>query len=168
MAENANGYRRGDTYQCGMAESREDEVSPAASLLYAGLSSSVAMPALRFAPFAGPLGRERFTFIDLFAGIGGFRLGLQRAGGRCVFSSEWDEYAQQTYLANFGEMPHGDITREEIKGKVPAGYDVLAAGFPCQPFSISGRMRGFEDTRGTLVYEVFDIAQRTQPRIVLL
>ena len=67
MAENANGYRRGDTYQCGMAESREDEVSPAASLLYAGLSSSVAMPALRFAPFAGPLGRERFTFIDLFA-----------------------------------------------------------------------------------------------------
>lgn len=168
MAENANGYRRGDTYQCGMAEGREDEVSPAASLLYAGPSSSVAMPALRPAPFAGPLGRERFTFIDLFAGIGGFRLGLQQAGGRCVFSSEWDRYAQQTYRANFGEIPYGDITQEETKGKVPAGYDVLAAGFPCQPFSISGHMRGFEDTRGTLVYEVFDIAQRTQPRIVLL
>ena len=168
MAENANGYRRGDTYQCGKAESREDEVSPVATLLNAGLPSSVAMPALRAAPFANPLGSERFTFVDLFAGIGGFRLGLQRAGGRCVFSSEWDEYAQQTYLANFGEMPHGDITREETKGKISLGYDVLAAGFPCQPFSISGRMRGFEDTRGTLVYEVFDIAQRTQPRVVLL
>lgn len=168
MVDNANGFNREGRYPRGLAESREEAVCPAASPLYAGPSSPEAMPALHSAPFAGPLGRERFTFIDLFAGIGGFRLGLQRAGGRCVFSSEWDEYAQQTYLANFGEMPHGDITREEIKGKVPAGYDVLAAGFPCQPFSISGNMRGFEDTRGTLVYEVFDIAQRTQPRVVLL
>ncbi len=168
MVDNANGFNREGRYPRGLAESREEAVCPAASPLYAGPSSPEAMPALHSAPFAGPLGRERFTFIDLFAGIGGFRLGLQRAGGRCVFSSEWDEYAQQTYLANFGEMPHGDITREEIKGKVPAGYDVLAAGFPCQPFSISGHMRGFEDTRGTLVYEVFDIAQRTKPRIVLL
>ena len=168
MVDNANGFNREGRYPRGLAESREEAVCPAASPLYAGPSSPEAMPALHSAPFAGPLGRERFTFIDLFAGIGGFRLGLQRAGGRCVFSSEWDEYAQQTYLANFGEMPHGDITREEIKGKVPAGYDVLAAGFPCQPFSISGHMRGFEDTRGTLVYEVFDIAQRTNPRIVLL
>ena len=168
MVDNANGFNREGRYPCGLAESREEAVCPVATLLNAGLPSSVAMPALRAAPFAGPLGRERFTFIDLFAGIGGFRLGLQQAGGRCVFSSEWDEYAQQTYRANFGEIPHGDITQEEIKVKVHSGYDVLAAGFPCQPFSISGHMRGFEDTRGTLVYEVFDIAQRTKPRIVLL
>ena len=168
MADNANGFNREGRYPRGLAESREEAVCPVATLLNAGLPSSVAMPALHSAPFAGPLGRERFTFIDLFAGIGGFRLGLQQAGGRCVFSSEWDRYAQQTYRDNFGELPYGDITQEETKGKVPAGYDVLAAGFPCQPFSISGHMRGFEDTRGTLVYEVFDIAQRTQPRIVLL
>lgn len=168
MVDNANGFNREGRYPRGLAESREEAVCPAALPLHAGPSSPEAMPALRAAPFANPLGRERFTFIDLFAGIGGFRLGLQQAGGRCVFSSEWDRYAQQTYRDNFGELPYGDITQEETKGKVPAGYDVLAAGFPCQPFSISGHMRGFEDTRGTLVYEVFDITQRTKPRIVLL
>lgn len=124
---------------------------------------------------AAGIGKERtegplcaFTFIDLFAGIGGFRMGLESAGGRCVYSSEWNEHARRTYCANFGELPHGDITLEVNKRGVPGGYDVLAAGFPCQPFSISGRMRGFEDTRGTLIYEVFDIINRTHPEVVLL
>lgn len=119
-------------------------------------------------PFAQPIGPARFSFIDLFAGIGGFRLGLQHAGGRCVFSCEWDKYARQTYYANFGEYPAGDITLEATKAEVPRQYDVLAAGFPCQPFSISGRMRGFEDARGPLIYEVFEIIHRTQPHIVML
>lgn len=119
-------------------------------------------------PLARPAKPVRFSFIDLFAGIGGFRLGLQRAGGQCLFSCEWNKYARQTYYANFGELPSGDITLEATKASVPSRYDVLTAGFPCQPFSISGRMRGFEDARGTLIYEVFDIIRRTHPRVVLL
>ena len=79
-----------------------------------------------------------FTFIDLFAGIGGFRLAMQANGGKCVFSSEWNKFAQQTYMANFGDMPYGDITQEETKQAIPVGFDVLCAGFPCQPFSIAG------------------------------
>ncbi len=109
-----------------------------------------------------------FTFIDLFAGIGGFRMGLEEAGGKCVFSSEWDEAAAETYERNFGERPFGDITLEEVKAQIPEHFDLLSAGFPCQPFSISGRMRGFEDTRGTLIYEVFKIIARHRPKVVLL
>lgn len=118
-------------------------------------------------PFTPPE-RARFTFIDLFAGIGGFRLGLQQAGGRCVFSSEWDKGAQDTYLANFGELPHGDITLAETQAAIPEKFDLLCAGFPCQPFSISGKMRGFEDTRGTLIYEVFKIMATHRPKVMLL
>ncbi len=115
-----------------------------------------------------PGGGSLFTFIDLFAGIGGFRMGLEQAGGRCVFSSEWNEAAAATYAENFGESPYGDITLEEVKAHIPERFDLLSAGFPCQPFSISGRMRGFEDTRGTLIYEVFRIMEVHQPRVVLL
>ncbi len=96
------------------------------------------------------INNPKFTFIDLFAGIGGFRIALQSLGGECVFSSEWDEQAQKTYKANFGELPFGDITQEETKQHIPDGFDVLCGGFPCQAFSIAGRRGGFEDTRGTL------------------
>ena len=98
-----------------------------------------------------------FTFIDLFAGIGGFRLAMQANGGECVFSSEWDSAAKQTYYENYGEVPFGDITKPEIKAMIPDYFDVLCAGFPCQPFSNAGLKRGIEDTRGTLFYHIADI-----------
>ena len=109
-----------------------------------------------------------FRFIDLFAGIGGFRLALQNLGGCCVFSSEWDESAQKTYAANFGEKPHGDITLESVKQQIPDSFEVLCAGFPCQAFSIAGRRGGFEDTRGTLFFEVAEIIRRKQPQAIFL
>jgi DNA (cytosine-5)-methyltransferase 1 len=110
----------------------------------------------------------KFTFIDLFAGIGGFRLALQSLGGECVFSSEWDEQAKKTYQANFGKRPFGDITKEETKQQIPPYFDVLCAGFPCQAFSIAGRRGGFEDTRGTLFFDVADIIKRHQPKAFFL
>lgn len=116
-------------------------------------------------PFPPPFEPE-FTFIDLFAGIGGFRIPLQNNGGKCVFSSEFNPYAQKVYEANFGEFPFGDITK--IPVELIPGHDVLCAGFPCQPFSISGKMRGFEDTRGTLIYNVFKIIEAKHPKVVFL
>jgi DNA (cytosine-5)-methyltransferase 1 len=116
-------------------------------------------------PFPSPEVTE-FTFIDLFAGIGGFRIPLQQIGGKCVFSSEFNQYAQESYQKNFGEFPFGDITNLDVD--VVPEHDVLCAGFPCQPFSISGKMMGFEDTRGTLIYHVFKIIQSRQPRVVFL
>jgi DNA (cytosine-5)-methyltransferase 1 len=110
----------------------------------------------------------KFTFIDLFAGIGGFRLAMQNCGGKCVFSSEWDENAKKTYLENFGENPFGDITLEATKKYIPEGFDVLCAGFPCQAFSIAGHRRGFEDTRGTLFFDVAEIIKRKRPKAVYL
>jgi DNA (cytosine-5)-methyltransferase 1 len=110
----------------------------------------------------------KFKFIDLFAGIGGFRIALQSLGGECVFSSEWDAQSQKTYQANFGEMPYGDITQEETKQHIPDHFDVLCAGFPCQAFSIAGRRGGFEDTRGTLFFDVADIIKRKQPKAFFL
>ena len=107
-------------------------------------------------PFPSPDNYD-FTFIDLFAGIGGFRLALQNNGGRCVFSSEWDKFAQITYKENFGEVPFGDISQEITKSYIPEQFDVLCGGFPCQPFSNAGLKRGFEDTRGTLFFDVVDI-----------
>ena len=118
-------------------------------------------------PFPGPT-RPKFTFIDLFAGIGGFRLAMLNLGGRCVFTSEWDKKAQKTYQANFGELPFGDITDESVKSRVPKNFDVLCAGFPCQAFSIAGRRGGFEDTRGTLFFDVAEIIRRCRPRAVFL
>ena len=111
---------------------------------------------------------SKFTFIDLFAGIGGFRIALQSLGGKCVFSSEWDANAQKTYFYNFGEIPYGDITKESIKNCIPDGFDVLCAGFPCQAFSIAGYRKGFEDTRGTLFFDVAEIIKRKHPKAVFL
>jgi len=91
---------------------------------------------------------SKFKMIDLFAGIGGIRLGFEMNGGESVFSSEWDLNAQKTYQANFGEIPYGDITKIEPEA-IPS-FDVLLAGFPCQPFSQAGLKKGFADTRGTL------------------
>ena len=107
-----------------------------------------------------------FTFIDLFAGIGGMRIAFEKVGGECVFSSEWDKFAQQTYAANFGETPHGDITQVELTA-VPR-HDILIGGFPCQPFSHAGLKRGFEDTRGTLFFDVARIIDHRKPSMVLL
>ena len=118
-------------------------------------------------PFAPP-GNPQFTFIDLFAGIGGFRLAMQDCGGKCVYSSEWDENAKQTYFHNFGDVPFGDITKESNKKLIPDGFDVLCAGFPCQAFSIAGYRKGFEDTRGTLFFDVAEIIRRKRPKAVCL
>lgn len=109
-----------------------------------------------------------FKFIDLFAGIGGFRISMQRLGGKCIFTSEWDEQAKKTYEVNFGEVPFGDITKEETKKFIPDGFDVLCAGFPCQAFSIAGKRGGFEDTRGTLFFDVAEIIRRKQPKAFFL
>lgn len=118
-------------------------------------------------PFPNP-DKAKFTFIDLFAGIGGIRLPFSEMGYKCVFSSEWDKHAQTTYLANFGEMPFGDICKESTKRFIPENFDLLLAGFPCQAFSIMGKMKGFEDTRGTLFFEVASILNKHRPKAFLL
>ena len=118
---------------------------------------------------------EKFTFIDLFAGIGGMRIGFESAGGTCVYSNEWNKYCQQTYFANFGEQPEGDIT--QVDENVIPDHDILVAGFPCQPFSIAGvskkkslgRATGFEDkTQGTLFFDVCRILKAKRPKAFLL
>ena len=115
-----------------------------------------------------PCENPKFTFIDLFAGIGGFRMAFQELGGECVFSSEWDEQAQKTYFANYGEVPFGDITKESTKNFIPENFDILCAGFPCQAFSLAGKRRGFEETRGTLFFDVAEILRRRQPKAIFL
>ena len=107
-----------------------------------------------------------FRFIDLFAGIGGMRLPFDELGGRCVFSSEINRFAQQTYSANFDEKPHGDIT-QILPEEIPA-HDLILGGFPCQPFSQAGLKKGFEDTRGTLFFNIAGIIEHHQPAVVLL
>ncbi len=118
-------------------------------------------------PFPTPK-NYKFKFIDLFAGIGGFRLAMQNLGGKCVFTSEWDKEAQKTYKVNFGEVPFGDITKENIKKYIPDDFDVLCAGFPCQAFSIAGKRGGFEDTRGTLFFDVAEIIKQKKPKAIFL
>ena len=108
----------------------------------------------------------KLRFIDLFAGIGGIRLGLERAGGKCVFSSEWDSDATKTYEAYFGDQPAGDITK--IQNSDVPDHDILAGGFPCQAFSIIGGMKGFGDTRGTLFFEIERILRAKHPKAFLL
>jgi DNA (cytosine-5)-methyltransferase 1 len=115
-----------------------------------------------------PTEEPKFKFIDLFAGIGGFRLAMQNLGGKCVFTSEWDKDAKRTYKANFGEIPFGDITKEKTKSYIPDDFDVLCGGFPCQAFSIAGKRGGFEDTRGTLFFDVAEIIKRKQPKAIFL
>ncbi len=107
-----------------------------------------------------------FKMIDLFAGIGGIRLGFESIGGECVFTSEWDAAAQKTYFANFGEIPYGDITKINPKDIEP--FDVLLAGFPCQPFSQAGKKLGLADTRGTLFFDIAKIIEHHRPTVVFL
>lgn len=107
-----------------------------------------------------------FDFVDLFSGIGGFRLALEELKGNCVFSSEIDIYAQKTYYANFKEIPFGDITKIDERD-IP-NHDILCGGFPCQPFSIAGLRKGFEDTRGTLFFDILRILKEKKPKAFIL
>jgi DNA (cytosine-5)-methyltransferase 1 len=122
-----------------------------------------------------PVKNPKFKFIDLFAGIGGFRIAFQANGGQCIFSSEWDRFAKQTYEANYGEVPYGDI-RSIDKSDIP-DHDILCAGFPCQPFSLAGvskknslgKKHGFEDeTQGTLFFEIKTILEQKRPKAFML
>lgn len=110
----------------------------------------------------------KFNFIDLFAGVGGFRLALQNQKGKCLYSSEWNDGAKKTYLANYGEVPFGDITSDVVKGHIPESFDMLCGGFPCQAFSIAGYRKGFADTRGTLFFDIEQIAEKHKPKVIFL
>lgn len=147
------------------------------------VTSKVAEDALQYLiqfdddiPFPKPA-NPKFTFIDLFAGIGGFRLAMRKQQGECVFSSEWDAMAQKTYYANFGEIPFGDITKDETKKWIPKTFDILCAGFPCQPFSIAGvskkislgRLHGFDDVKqGNLFFHIAEIIAKHRPKAFFL
>lgn len=118
------------------------------------------------APFRNENKHPKFRFIDLFAGIGGIRLPFQQLGGECVFSSEWDKFAQRTYAANYGEVPSGDITK--IAASNIPDHDILMGGFPCQAFSQAGLKKGFDDTRGTMFFEIQRILGEKRPKVFLL
>jgi DNA (cytosine-5)-methyltransferase 1 len=119
-----------------------------------------------FIPFKKLSTKSDFTFIDLFAGIGGIRLPFQDLGGECLFSSEWDKFSIKTYAANFGELPKGDISKIS-SWEIPS-HDILLAGFPCQAFSQAGLRKGFADTRGTMFFEIQRILAAKQPKAFLL
>lgn len=118
------------------------------------------------APYKKKNKNADFKFIDLFAGIGGIRIPFQELGGECVFTSEWDSFAQKTYRINFGGEIHGDITKVDEKD-IP-DFDVLLGGFPCQPFSQAGLHKGFSDTRGTLFFDIERIIKEKRPKAFLL
>lgn len=139
-------------------------------------SHQPSMPKISFSGvFLPPPAAYQFTFIDLFAGIGGFRQSLQSTGGKCVFSSEWDKHAKETYFSNYGETPFGDIKlftengapSSEFNDSIP-NHDVLAGGFPCQAFSRAGKQLGFNEARGTLFFEVLKIVRAKRPKVVFL
>ncbi len=139
-----------------------------------GVDMNFLSPSEYDVPFPPP-NNPKFTFIDLFAGIGGMRIAFQNLGGKCVFSSEWDKFAQQTYEANFGEVPFGDITR--ISEETIPDHDILIAGFPCQPFSIAGvskknslgKKHGFlDETQGTLFFDIARILKHKKPPTFML
>jgi DNA (cytosine-5)-methyltransferase 1 len=109
---------------------------------------------------------SNYSFVDLFAGIGGFHLALTSFGAKCVFASEWDKYASETYQINFGIKPFGDITK--IKEDEIPKHAILCGGFPCQAFSISGKQKGFEDTRGTLFFDIARIVNKHKPKVLFL
>jgi DNA-methyltransferase (dcm) len=112
---------------------------------------------------------DAFTFVDLFAGIGGFRIALEQLGGRCVYASEFNKTAQKSYGMNHGVIPFGDITLQENKDLIPDNIDVLCAGFPCQPFSMAGKRLGFADeAKGILFYHLQEIIAAKQPRVIFL
>jgi DNA (cytosine-5)-methyltransferase 1 len=120
---------------------------------------------------------EQVTFIDLFAGIGGFHVALHQLGGNCVYASEWDEHARKTYEANFSKLSpelfkaglfRGDITLDENQACIPENTDILCAGFPCQPFSQAGVKKGFNETRGTLFFEIAKIIKDKRPKAIFL
>ena len=150
---NANGERTVRGWENG-----EHEPTPARRKSVEDLSLDI--------PFRENLPADALKCIDLFAGIGGMRLGFQRHGVRCVFTSEWDKFAQKTYAANFGELPKGDITT--ISADEIPDHDVLLAGFPCQAFSQAGLKKGFSDTRGTLFFDIQRILVAKRPRMFLL
>ena len=131
-----------------------------------GLEYKALMAFANKVPYASSSAKKEFTFIDLFAGIGGIRIPFQELGGRCVFSSEWDAFAQKTYKVNFGETPSGDITK--ISSKDIPDFDILLAGFPCQPFSQAGLKKGFTDVRGTMFFEIERILKEKRPKAFLL
>lgn len=130
--------------------------------LEANLNAHYENAPLKFSSEIAP----KFSFIDLFAGIGGIRYPFQKQGGECVFTSEWDKFAQKTYLANYGEMPNGDITQIEA-ASIP-DHDILLGGFPCQAFSQAGLKQGFNDTRGTMFFEIQRILAEKKPKAFLL
>ena len=107
-----------------------------------------------------------YEFIDLFAGLGGFRLALESLGAKCVYANEWNEPARKVYADNFGDTPEGDITKVD-ENTIP-DHDILCAGFPCQAFSISGKQRGFEDSRGTLFWDVVRVVKAKKPKVIFM
>ena len=108
----------------------------------------------------------KFAFIDLFAGTGGIRIPFDELGGTCALTSEWDKFAKITYEANFGEEPFGDICKIDEK-KMPK-FNIVLAGFPCQPFSNAGLRKGFADTRGTMFFEIARMVKEKKPEILFL
>ena len=139
------------------------------------LSTTAFMKYIEFQRRSEKENNAMFTFIDLFAGIGGMRLAFERVGGKCVYSNEWNKYTQQTYFASFGEQPDGDITK--VDARIIPDHDILLAGFPCQPFSIAGvskkqslgKATGFEDkTQGTLFFDVCRVIKAKRPKMFLL
>ena len=138
---------------------REKDLSTGQVLLFKKMfhSDNIPFPAQK---------NTKFTFIDLFAGIGGMRIAFQNLGGKCVFSSEIDDKARQTYALNFGDIPDGDITKIN-ENEIP-DHDILVGGFPCQAFSIAGKRGGFNDTRGTLFFDVARIIKAKQPKAFFL